>query len=91
MSEKERRRAPGILESEVMGVLWARGEPLTATEVQSALGGDLAYTTVQTILIRLHEKNLGYGRRRAAVTSTGRSRTLRQQPRHGCAPPGRSA
>lgn len=52
------RRAPGTLESEVMGVLWARGEPLTATEVQHAIGGDLAYNTVQTILIRLHEKNL---------------------------------
>lgn len=58
MSEKDKRRAPGTLESEVMGVLWARGTPLTATEVQSTLGGDLAYNTVQTILIRLHEKNL---------------------------------
>jgi predicted transcriptional regulator len=58
MSEKDKRRAPGTLESEVMGVLWARCTPLTATEVQSILGGDLAYNTVQTILIRLHEKNL---------------------------------
>jgi predicted transcriptional regulator len=58
MSEKDKRRAPGTLESEVMGVLWARGTPLTATEVQSAVGGDLAYNTVQTILIRLHEKDL---------------------------------
>lgn len=58
MGENERRRAPGTLESEVMGVLWARAQPLTATDVQQALGGDLAYNTVQTILIRLHEKNL---------------------------------
>jgi predicted transcriptional regulator len=58
MSEKDKRRAPGTLESEVMGVLWARTTPLTATEVQSAIGGDLAYNTVQTILIRLHEKSL---------------------------------
>ena len=58
MSDKDKRRAPGTLESEVMGVLWARGTPLTATEVQSAVGGDLAYNTVQTILTRLHEKNL---------------------------------
>jgi predicted transcriptional regulator len=58
MSEKDKRRAPGTLESEVMGALWARGTPLTATEVQSIVGGDLAYNTVQTILIRLHEKNL---------------------------------
>ncbi|MGX6607323.1 BlaI/MecI/CopY family transcriptional regulator [Micromonosporaceae bacterium Da 78-11] len=52
------RRAPGTLESEVMGVLWGRAEPLTAADVQSAIGGDLAYNTVQTILIRLHEKDL---------------------------------
>ncbi|GIE51620.1 BlaI/MecI/CopY family transcriptional regulator [Actinoplanes nipponensis] len=52
------RRARGSLESEVMGLLWGRSEPLTAADVQSAIGGDLAYNTVQTILIRLHEKNL---------------------------------
>jgi predicted transcriptional regulator len=58
MNEKDKRRAPGTLESEVMGVLWARAEPLTATDVQNAVGGDLAYNTVQTIMIRLLEKNL---------------------------------
>lgn len=46
-----------------MAVLWGRGEPLTATEVQGVLGGDLAYNTVQTVLIRLHEKNLVQRRR----------------------------
>ena len=39
-----------------MAALWARGEPMTATDVQDAIGGDLAYNTVQTILIRLHDK-----------------------------------
>ena len=57
------RRAPGTLESEVMGLLWARDEPLTAADVQSAIGGDLAYNTVQTILTRLYEKNLVQRRR----------------------------
>jgi predicted transcriptional regulator len=57
------RRAPGTLESEVMGLLWGRDEPLTAAEVQGAIGGDLAYNTVQTILIRLYEKNLVQRRR----------------------------
>jgi predicted transcriptional regulator len=52
------RRAPGALESEVMAVLWAREGPLATTGVQEALGGDLAYNTVQTILIRLHDKDL---------------------------------
>jgi predicted transcriptional regulator len=46
-----------------MGVLWAHDEPLTAATVQDAIGGDLAYNTVQTILIRLHEKNLVRRRR----------------------------
>jgi predicted transcriptional regulator len=41
-----------------MGVLWARGEPATAADVQEAVGAGLAYNTVQTILIRLHDKDL---------------------------------
>ncbi|MBM2619395.1 BlaI/MecI/CopY family transcriptional regulator [Actinoplanes sp. LDG1-06] len=39
-----------------MAVLWAAGRPMSASEVQQQVGGDLAYNTVQTILIRLHEK-----------------------------------
>jgi predicted transcriptional regulator len=46
----------GSLESEVLAALWAAGRPLTAGEVVDALDDDLAYTTVQTILIRLHGK-----------------------------------
>ena len=56
MTTKDGRRAPGTLESGVMTVLWAHDGPLSAADVQQALGGDLAYNTVQTILIRLHEK-----------------------------------
>ncbi|MEP6697615.1 MAG: BlaI/MecI/CopY family transcriptional regulator [Pseudonocardiales bacterium] len=51
-----KRRASGGLESEVLATLWAAGKPLTAGEVVNVLGGDLAYTTVQTILTRLHGK-----------------------------------
>jgi predicted transcriptional regulator len=58
LSAREGRRAPGSLESEVMGVLWTQPEALTAADVQAALGGNLAYTTVQTILIRLLDKGL---------------------------------
>lgn len=58
MTTRDGRRAPGTLEAEVMGVLWHYGEPLTTAQVQVALGDDLAYNTVQTILIRLHEKAL---------------------------------
>ena len=44
------RRASGGLESEVLATLWAAGRPLTAGDVVEALGGDLAYNTVLTIL-----------------------------------------
>jgi len=51
-----RRRAAGDLESEVLATLWAADRPLTSGEVVDALGGGLAYNTVQTILTRLHDK-----------------------------------
>ena len=51
-----KRRESGGLESEVLATLWAAGRPLTAGEVVDALGGGLAYNTVQTILTRLHGK-----------------------------------
>jgi len=51
-----RRRANGSLEAEVLAALWAADRPLTPAEVVDAVGGDLAYTTVQTILARLHGK-----------------------------------
>jgi predicted transcriptional regulator len=50
------RRAKGGLESEVLAALWAAEAPLTPGEVVDAIGADLAYTTVQTILVRLHAK-----------------------------------
>lgn len=52
------RRAAGELESEVLAALWAAPAALTAGGVQHALGGDLAYNTVQTILVRLLDKGL---------------------------------
>jgi predicted transcriptional regulator len=55
-----RRRASGGLESEVLAALWAAGKPLTAGEVVDALGADLAYNTVQTILTRLHAKGAAH-------------------------------
>lgn len=54
------RLAHGELEGLVMGVLWDAGEPLVAAGVRERLGSvrSLAYTTVLTILVRLHEKGL---------------------------------
>jgi predicted transcriptional regulator len=50
------RRAKGGLESEVLAALWAADGPLTPGDVMQAVDDDLAYTTVQTILVRLHAK-----------------------------------
>jgi len=46
------------LENEVLAALWAAGEPLTPAQVLEMLSGDLAYTTVMTILTRLHDKGV---------------------------------
>jgi predicted transcriptional regulator len=48
----------GALEAEVLQVLWGSEEPLTPGQVRDALGEQLAYTTVMTILTRLWQKGL---------------------------------
>jgi predicted transcriptional regulator len=58
LTQAKRRRARGALESEVMTALWASDRPLSPADVHAVLGGGLAYNTVQTILIRLLDKNL---------------------------------
>ncbi len=52
------RRARGALEREILAALWAADEPVAPAVIQQSLGGDLAYTTVTTILTRLAEKGL---------------------------------
>ncbi len=52
------RRPSGELEAEVLATLWAAGRPLVPAEVHAELGGDLAYTTITTILHRMHRKGL---------------------------------
>jgi predicted transcriptional regulator len=52
------RRAAGELENAVLGLLHAAGTPLSPGAVRERLGGDLAYTTVVTILSRLHAKGV---------------------------------
>lgn len=52
------RRPDGALESEILGVLWRSEGALTAAEVRSQLAGDLAYTTVMTVLGRLYDKGM---------------------------------
>lgn len=52
------RRADGELEADILGVLWGADRPLTPGEVNELLGGQLAYTTVMTVLTRLWKKDL---------------------------------
>jgi predicted transcriptional regulator len=68
------RRAGGELEAQVLAVLWAAGQPLSPGEARQQLaaapgGSALAYSTVVTILSRLHAK--GVLRRRRAGRAAG--------------------
>jgi len=53
-----RRRGQGELEAQVLSALRAAPGPETAAWVRERLGGTLAYTTVMTILTRLHAKRV---------------------------------
>ena len=61
------RRPDGALEWDVLSVLWRAERSLTPAEVRDQLDGDLAYTTVMTVLTRLNEKGL------TARTTRGRA------------------
>jgi predicted transcriptional regulator len=52
------RRAAGELEAAALAVLQAAEAPLTPAQVRERLRGRLAYTTVVTILSRLHAKGV---------------------------------
>ncbi|MFC1418148.1 BlaI/MecI/CopY family transcriptional regulator [Streptacidiphilus cavernicola] len=52
------RRPVGALEDEVLVLLQSGRGPLTPGEVLEKLGGTLAYSTVVTVLSRMHDKGL---------------------------------
>src|SRR5437762_11684366 len=52
------RRPRGTLEQEVVDALAAAPGPMTPAQVRDQLGGDLAYTTVMTVLARLSDKGV---------------------------------
>jgi predicted transcriptional regulator len=52
------RRASGELEAAVLTALQEAGVALSPADVRARIGGDLAYTTVVTILSRLHDKGV---------------------------------
>lgn len=57
MAGSSGRRRKGALEQQILACLATAEAPLSPAEVQAALGGDLAYTTVMTTLARLHAKH----------------------------------
>jgi len=66
------RRAAGELERAVLAVLQDAGQALTPGEVGDRLDGDLSYSTVVTILGRLHRKRI--------LTRSPRGRAYAYQP-----------
>ena len=52
------RRPDGTLEREVLAVLWQAPRPLQPSEIIDQLPTKLAYTSVATVLGRLHTKGL---------------------------------
>ena len=52
------KRPDGQLEYDVLGVLWASETPMAPADVNERLNLGLAYTTVATVLTRLHAKGL---------------------------------
>lgn len=75
------------LESAVMEVVWSSDRPLAVADVQRVLerARDIAYTTVMTTLVRLHEKGLlernREGRRFLYAARVSRDELLRQTAR----------
>ena len=67
MASRGRNRGRGDLEQQVFAALAAGDGPMTTAEVRDALGGELAYTTVMTVLSRMEAKGL------ATRTLEGRS------------------
>jgi predicted transcriptional regulator len=74
------RLAHGELEGLVMDVLWDADKPLVAADVRDRLEPtrSLAYTTVMTILVRLHDKGV-VERERAGRAYAYRPRRSREE------------
>jgi predicted transcriptional regulator len=92
MPRPEQRRGRGDLAQQILEVLDTAGRPLSPADVLDLLGGDLAYTTVMTVMARLHVKGV-LARRRdgraysyrplqdpAVVTARSMHRLLNVQP-----------
>jgi predicted transcriptional regulator len=52
------RRGYGDLAQAILDLVSRAGAPVTPAQVRDALGDDLAYTTVMTVMARLHDRGL---------------------------------
>lgn len=52
------RRPDGALEQDVLHVLWSADGPLLPSEITARLDAPYAYTSIATVLSRLHRKGL---------------------------------
>jgi predicted transcriptional regulator len=58
VADTEQRRGYGDLAQAILDLVGAAGSPVTPAQVRDALGGELAYTTVMTVMARLHDRGL---------------------------------
>lgn len=74
-SDQDRVLRLGPLESQVMNILWDNG-PSTIKEIIDGLGGEMAYTTIATVLTNLQRKHLVTSQKkgRSAYFSAGLTR-----------------
>ena len=58
MADTEQRRGYGDLAQAILDLVGQAGAPVTPAQVRDALGQELAYTTVMTVMARLYDRGL---------------------------------
>jgi predicted transcriptional regulator len=58
VADTEQRRGYGDLAQAILDLVSSSAVPVTPAQVRDALGGDLAYTTVMTVMARLYDRGL---------------------------------
>ena len=58
MADTEPRRGYGDLAQAILDLVGQAGAPVTPAQVRDALGRELAYTTVMTVMARLYDRGL---------------------------------
>jgi predicted transcriptional regulator len=58
VADIDTRRGRGDLAHAILDVLSEANQPMNPAQVRDALGGELAYTTVMTVMARLHDRGL---------------------------------